>query len=216
MKIIPLGLQCSVPEALQYSNLREYSYPFDWLWTPSKTTYHILEILINKGIEEAIDYMTNGYSYYKYFGNEHYESVNEKTDCQMNKETGLGNTHFEINEEYKSKLQTRFVRLLNDIKSSHHILFIYADAANSYFNYYLDDIEYGVDATEYLIKIYDLIYPINQNIEIVYFCWHGRRKQDTAKIKYFSFDFQDHWRDVSKIIDNYLRMRILNVFHKKD
>jgi hypothetical protein len=213
MKVIPLGLQCSVPEALKYSKLREYSYPFDWLWTPSKTTFHILEILINKGIEEAIEYMTNEYTYYKYLGNEHYESVNEKTECQMNKGTGLGITHFEINEEYKTKLRTRFERLLVDIKSSHRILFIYADAADSYFNYYLDDIEYGLEATEYLIKIYDLIYPINQNIEIIYFCWHGRRRQDTVKIKYCSFDFQDHWMEVSKIIDHYLRMRLYSVFY---
>ena len=212
MKIVPLGLQCSVPEALNYSNLREYSYPFDWLWTPSKTTYNILHIMMNKGIEEAIEYMTNGYSYYKYLGNEHYESVCKKTECQMNKETGLGITHFEINEQYKIKLRTRFERLLNDIKSSHSILFIYADAANPYFNYYLDDIEYGVDATEYLIKIYDFIYPMNQNIEIIYFCWHGRRRQDTEKLKYFSFDFQEHWTDVSKIIEHYLKMRLYSVF----
>lgn len=31
MKIIPLGLQCSVPEGIKRANLREYSYPFDWL-----------------------------------------------------------------------------------------------------------------------------------------------------------------------------------------
>jgi hypothetical protein len=45
MKVIPLGLQCSVPEGIKRANLREYSYPFDWLWSPSKTTYNILNIL---------------------------------------------------------------------------------------------------------------------------------------------------------------------------
>lgn len=30
------------------ANLREYSYPFDWLWSPGKTTYNIL---INDGID---------------------------------------------------------------------------------------------------------------------------------------------------------------------
>ena len=47
MKFIPIGLQCSVPEGIKRAKLREYSYPFDWLWTPSKTTYLILNILIN-------------------------------------------------------------------------------------------------------------------------------------------------------------------------
>uniref|UniRef100_A0A6C0EDW5 Uncharacterized protein n=1 Tax=viral metagenome TaxID=1070528 RepID=A0A6C0EDW5_9ZZZZ len=31
MKIIPLGLQFSVPEAIKQLNIREYSYSLDWL-----------------------------------------------------------------------------------------------------------------------------------------------------------------------------------------
>ena len=54
MKVIPLGLQCSVPEGIKRANLREYSYPFDWLWTPSKTTYNILSILINNRLKSVI------------------------------------------------------------------------------------------------------------------------------------------------------------------
>ena len=68
MKVIPLGLQCSVPEGIKRANMREYSYPFDWLWTPSKTTYNILNILINDGIENAVEYMTTGYTYYRWLG----------------------------------------------------------------------------------------------------------------------------------------------------
>lgn len=30
MKVIPLGLQCSVPDGIKRANMREYSYPFDW------------------------------------------------------------------------------------------------------------------------------------------------------------------------------------------
>ena len=128
MKIIPLGLQCSVPKGIKNANMRETSYPFDWNWTPSKTTYNILKILINEGIDNAIQYMTTGYSYYKYLGNEHYISVNNITECQMNKNTGLGITHFIINNEYKIKLRSRLEKLLQDIKSNEFILFIYADA----------------------------------------------------------------------------------------
>jgi hypothetical protein len=32
-------------------------------------------------------------------------------------------------------------------------------------NYTLDGIEYGTDATEYLLKTYDLLYKINNNIK---------------------------------------------------
>jgi hypothetical protein len=202
MKIIPLGLQCSVPEAIKRANFREYSYPFDWLWTPSKTTYNILNILINSNIENALEYMTTGYTYYKYLGNEHYISVDNVTESQMNKTTGLGNTHFPINDEYKQKLKIRLERLLNDIKNE-TILFIYADAANPYLNYHLDEIEYGVDATEYLLKIHELIYPLNNNIKIVYFCWNERKKENNI-IEYIPFDFKNIWFEVSELIHNYL------------
>ena len=203
MKVIPLGLQCSVPEGIKLANMREYSYPFDWLWTPSKTTYNILNILINDGIEKACEYMTTGYTYYNYLGNEHYISVDNITESQMNKNSGLGITHFTINNDYKNKLKIRLERLLQDIKSDENILFVYADAANSYLNYYLDDIEYGVDATEYLLKIYELIYPLNNNINIVYFCWNERKKENYI-IEYISYDFKNYWGEVAELIKTYL------------
>jgi hypothetical protein len=62
MKVIPLGLQCSVPEGIKKANMREYSYPFDWLWCPSKTTYNILSILINNGVENAEEYIILSFS----------------------------------------------------------------------------------------------------------------------------------------------------------
>lgn len=205
MKVIPLGLQCSVPEAIKRANLREYSYPFDWLWCPSETTYHILCILVkDDGVEKALEYMTTGYTYYKYLWNEHFVSTNEMTGCQMNKKTGLGNTHFTINDEYKSKLKRRLERLLNDIQSNEKLLFIYADAANQYLNYHLDDIEYGINANEYLIKIYELLYPINSNIKIVYFCWNQRKGEENEVIEYIPFHFKFHWMQVSELIKIYL------------
>jgi len=204
MKIIPLGLQCSVPEGIKRANFREYSYPFDWLWTPSKTTHSILSILINDGIDQALEYMTTGYTYYRYLGNEHYISVDNVTESKMNKDSGLGITHFTINDDYKSKLRRRLERMLTDIKSGEHVLFIYADAANPESNYYLDDVEYGLDATEYLLKIHELIYPMNNNIKIVYFCWH-ERKRENGTIEYISYDFTESWGGVSEVIHNYLQ-----------
>ena len=206
MKVIPLGLQCSVPEGIKRANLREYSYPFDWLWCPSKTAYNILSILINEGVEKALEYMTIGYTYYKYLGNEHYISVDNITENQMNVDSGLGNTHFTINDDYKSKLKIRLERLLRDIQSNENLLFVYADGANSYLNYHLDEIEYGLDATEYLLKIHELIYPINNNINIVYFCWNKRKRENNI-IKYIPYDFKNNWSEVSELIKTYLITR---------
>jgi hypothetical protein len=203
MKYIPLGLGCIVSEAIKRFEHREYSYPLDWLWSPGKTTYTILQILLSQGIDSAIEYMTTGYSYYEYLGNEHYISVNETTINQMNKETGLGITHFTIDDEYKETLRRRFERLLNDIKSDMEITFIYCDASNREFNYFLDHVELGVDATEYLMKIYELLYPLNQNIKIIYFCWHDRMKEHPI-IQHITYDYQYCWLDVAEFIKNYL------------
>ena len=203
MKFIPLGIQCSVPQAIKDANRREYSYPFDWMWTPSETTYSILNILINNGIEKALEYMITGYSNFKYIPKGRYISVEYVTEYLMNKKTGLGNPHYKFNEEYINKLRIRLERLLIDIKSKESILFIYTDSGNPEINYYLDDIEYGKDATEFLLKIYSLIYPINNNIKIVYFCWNERKK-DNGIIEYISFDYMDDWRKVSDLIKKYL------------
>ena len=203
MKIIPIGLQCTVPEAIKRANMREYSYPLDWLWSPSKTTYHLFSILIKESLEKAIDYMTTGYSYYKYMNNEHYESVDHNTESQMNKNTGLGITHYTINEEFKGKLKRRLERLLMDINSGEDLLLIYADSANPYLNYHLDDMEFGVDATEYLLKIHELLFPLNNKIHIVYFCWN-ERKRPNSHIEYISYDFKENWVELSEIIKEYL------------
>lgn len=201
MKVIGLGLQCSVPDGILYAGLREKSYPFDWLWCPSKTTYHILHRLIHEGIEATIEYMTTEYTYYKYVNNEHYESVDGVTECQMNKETGLGNTHFTINEGYKNTLRRRLTRLLHVIHTE-SILFIYADAASPSTNYHLDNVEYGVDATEYLLKIHDLLSPLNPDIHIIYFCWTERKKENI--LEYVPYDHQPHFSYVSEIIKHHL------------
>ena len=206
MKVIPLGLQCSVPEGIKRANMRECSYPFDWLWTPSKTAYSVLNLLINSGVEPAVEYMTTGYTYYKYLGKERYESTNSPTESQMNTESGLGITHFIVNDEYKDTLTRRLTRLLRDIMSGDKLLFMYADATNPWLNYYLDDVEYGVDATEYLLKIHELLYPLNNDIRIVYFCWTERQREN-GNIEYVPFDFSDNlnrnWLDVSRVISEY-------------
>ena len=210
MKVIPIGLHYAVLEAIQKANLYKYSYPFDWAWTPSKTTYNILHILINDGTEKAVEYMTSGHTYYKYVGNEQYISVNNVTKNQMNKITGLGNTHFTINNEYKNALLIMLERLLRDIQSNEYIMLVYADTINSQLNYYLDDIEYGIDATEYLLKIYELIYPINNNIKMVYFCWDERKRENNI-IEYISYDFKNNKNDVSEIIKKYLINEVLRI-----
>jgi hypothetical protein len=186
-KYIPLGLHCCVTFALEEAGLREYLYPFDSHWTPSQTTYSILKILLTSGVEAAIVYMVTEYKYYvqsEY--TEEFYLVDYKTNIQINPATGLAIVHHTINEEFSAKLRRRLTRLLADIKSDKEIKFIYCDTTAPFYNYIIDGVEYGVDATPYLEKIYDLIYQHNPNIEIIYFCW-PKRERISDKITYRKF-----------------------------
>ena len=203
MKIIPLGLHCSAPEGIKRAGFREYSYPFDWLWTPSKTTLQILEVLFFEGIENAVIFMTTGFTYYDYFGWERYTSVNSVTRNQMNRITGLGITNFTINEEYKEKLRTRLMRLKMDILSQENIVFIYADAAHPDLNYHLDNVDYAGDATDYLLKIRDMLRHVNQNIRFIYFSWPARTVPGNG-IEYCEMSYKNEWSKIADIIKNYL------------
>jgi hypothetical protein len=153
--------------------------------------------------------MTHGYTYYTYLGNDKFISSDVPTKYYINSETGLGVVHYIINDEYKDTLRRRLGRLLNDIKSNEHIMFIYADAANPEKNYSLDNVEYGLDATEYLLKIYDLIYPINNNIKIVYFGWTERKKENSDKIEYVYYHYKSDWIYVRDLITCYLNEFII-------
>jgi len=181
-------------------DLRTCSYPFDWLWSPGKTTYTILKILLEKGIDDTVEYMTSGLSCYKYAYNEHYEKTAERTTNYINPNSGLGITHFEIDVEFKMKLKRRFARFLEDMYSTEPIVFIYADAANPCMNYHIDGICYGNDASSDLASIYELLQPIHPNMEILYFCWKSRECEwhgrFTKHIRYIYFDYKADWGKV--------------------
>ncbi len=215
MKFIPLGLHCSVPEGLRKANVREYSYPFDWNWSPSKTTYNILYTLLHNGVDSAVQYIISDYKYYTFIGNGVFESSNMITDYQLNEQTGFGVAHFTINDDYIYKLKERFTRLLNDIKLHTKLIFIYADAANPNMNYIINNVVYGLNATNDLLNIYDLLISFNNNIELLYFCWKEHSIVFKNNIQYIEFDYQPEWSNVSAIIANYI-INNYNICNKPD
>jgi len=129
--------------------------------------------------------------------------------------SGLGCTHFTMNEEFKTKLKGRLTRLRQDITSGESLLFVYADAASPTMKYHLDDVEYGLDATEHLLKIYELINPLNSRIQVVYFCWN-ERVGTNGIIEYVPFDFKPDWHHVSYLIQCYLERRTSNPCSEQD
>jgi len=128
---------------------------------------------------------------------------------QLNKTTGLGITHFEINNEYKEKLRRRLKRLLTDIHSDNRLVLIYADSSDKEHEYVIDGIIYSREPMEDLLKIYDLIHKKNNNIELLYFCW-DERVGTSEKITYIPFDtirdwYIRDWNGVSVLIQQYFQ-----------
>ena len=205
MNFISIGIHCVVADAIKMANKRIHSFPFDYMWCPAKTTLNILEYLINKTSDDALNYMITGYSYYTYEKPEYFKSVNYPTKDKMNKTTGLGIVHYDIDDNFKNTFLRRLNRLLTCIKSNSKIILIFSDATNKELNYHLDDIEYGIDATESLEKIYDLLSPLNSNIEILYFCWLEREKK-SEKIKHIPFVSykENEPNGIREIIKNYI------------
>ena len=186
MNFISLGIHCVVADGIGMTNRRLCSYPFDWLWCPAKTTYNILERLIAKSPDLAADFMVTGGGFYDYIRPEYFVSVDHKTMHYMNQTTGLGIVHDSMDDEYRNKLIRRLVRLLDCVRFGDETVFIYSDATNSDLNYHLNGVEFGVDATEHLCDIYDLLSLVNPNITILYFCWASRIKE-SEKIKHIVF-----------------------------
>ena len=54
-----------------------------------------------------------------------------------------------------------------------------------------------------MLKIYELIYKINNNIKIIYFCWNERKRENNI-IEYVPYDFKNHWFEVADLIKTYL------------
>jgi hypothetical protein len=203
MIFIPIGTQCHVADSLKRAGLRVSSYPFDYIFSPSKSTYNIFYILINVGVDAAIEYMTTGYSYYKAIGNEHFVETDEITTVLLNKNTGVGIVHDDINDEYKAKLKRRFTRLLTLILTNEQLCLCYADSNGRDYVYRIDGEDYTLDATDDLLALHDLLYHHNPNIDIYYFAW-PERKRDNDIIKYVDFE-----RNFD--IGSYLRNKYSNI-----
>jgi hypothetical protein len=205
VKFISLGLQCIVPQGIILAKHHEYDYPLDWNFSPSKTTYNILYHLLHHGVDSAFEYMTTGNSCFRNIGRGRFAFFNEPSTTFTNIDTGLTIVNFTMVDDCIDTLKKQLIKFRSDITSLHRIIFIYSDAVNPASNYHINDIEYGVDATEYLIKIYHLVFPFNNNIKILYFCWNERHGKPCHEIEYIPFDNKTYLSEVSEIIRNHIR-----------
>ena len=62
----------------------------------------------------------------------------------------------------------------------------------------------GADAKKYLKKIYKLIYPINSNIQILYFCQREQYFKWNDNIICIPFDDYESMAGLVQLISNYI------------
>lgn len=108
MGIIPLGDHCAISMILKELNLREKSYPFDWVTKTTLTDTNIMyniELIKRINNNENIDLLIENY-----FGNafENISKINENTSIQFPHDTEDKNIIFE-------KYKRRFLRLKEDL-----------------------------------------------------------------------------------------------------
>lgn len=199
---IPIGLHCTATWGVRDAGLRTKSYAFDYIWCPAVATYEVLKRLITENVDAAIKYMVTGYEYYDFHGKGIYTLTNKVSGNQMNKHTGIGVTHFTINQEYGEKLKIRFQRIIDDIKTTDKPYLIYADAASEEFNYTLDGVPYDHNVTEYLDKIYQLLLPLNANLHVLYFCQKERYNDSYTYITHIPHKYAFY---VEKMVCEYLK-----------
>ena len=124
--------------------------------------------------------------------------------AQINANTGICIMHYIINQKYITKLKERFERLLKTILLSKKIIFIYTDVKNENDELYIDNKIYGDDSTKYLMQIYNLIYPINNNIQIYYFCLKKNFKDNINGIIHIPYTNSNIVTTVPDFIADYI------------
>ena len=214
MIYIPIGIQCSVPDALKEAGVREKAYPFDYHFSPARFSLTIIRLLLNHDIDAARELMTTSRDRVtaRLTTQEHHVTVadDENSECHINLKTGFGVVHHRVhdNQEFDDMMRRRILRLHEALTGTTPVTLIYADAASLATNYTLDGIDFGTDATDVLLEMAELVKERCHDVQIVYACWKDRHRDNPdAKITVWPFEQMSHWRDVK----THIAMKVLEM-----
>ena len=122
-----IGHVCSCTQALRYSKLQFYSYPYDWMGGPKfldriKLIHNnFKDFILKENLE--FGYKVDVTKCDAYF--------DHKRGLQFNHDFKQGRDFDEMFEEVKEKYERRGKRLIEQIKSSKKILFVYMQMPNN-------------------------------------------------------------------------------------
>ena len=207
VKLIPIGLQCSVSEAIRAAGVRAEAYPFDWLFCPASTSLAVFRVLLASGVDAAAALMVDGTgeSRYRAIGNERFvRSETPSYEYFINAATGLGVTHYAADTPaFADMIKRRLRRLLDALAGPEPLMFMYADAASEADNYEVDGTVLGLDATDTLVELAELLSAsplVAAPFKVVYYCWRSRfvsADVGGGKLAFCPFEPMASWVDVS-------------------
>lgn len=178
MKYIYLGAQCISKAGIQPTPLRNFGHPLEWifdeLWTPSQTVLDLFHILLEQGIDDAVEFILHS-------------SISTTLEIV---------SHYPWNTDYYKKiLQKRFLILLNSIHGNEPLTLIYADAEADDADATDNLLQLGLFLEKYQQNIQILYFFCSKQSE---------RSENHPMIQYIPFDYPQKDIHVKNIIEHYL------------
>lgn len=173
MIFISIGCQCTTSSCMKKNNIRNMSYPFDWILSNPFFIHKILKLLLdeNMNVETIVkDHFFKCDKYVKLFKKEHYHTCKNKY-ILFNAKYNIVFPHDKMNNKDIDKYVRRLNRLKKDIiHSKENIKFIYVSQSSlDKGNFTIDKKHIINDVYENINKIYDLINKYNNNFDILIF-----------------------------------------------
>ena len=174
MKVISIGMQCTLNRSLRFVNKRNIAYPFDWILSTPKVIYELLELLLVKNMDIKELVMEHFFKCDKKcnmnFPEHHYiDDINGK--ALINTNNNLIFPHDDDSNETIEKYIRRFTRLKNDIlNNDEDICFVYTSQSSSHDgNFTINGVIQLTEVYMYLNKIYELIGEYRENYKFIVF-----------------------------------------------
>ena len=124
---IPIGFGCDPTLLLRELGLRKTSYPFDWCASHPSTIVTLLETNFNHFLEDyVVGTRKTSSMYLNRYGNKIYKK-NLRYVHDVRSNTVLGHEYYEgiEIEEIKNQYKARYLRMINDIKSTTDIMLVH-------------------------------------------------------------------------------------------
>jgi hypothetical protein len=169
---IPIGCQCLTPNILKDTNTRFESFPFDWILCNPKFVYEMLYLLLvtQLDIEDIVRnhfFLNDKRASYKRI--EHYVT-SEFGFAICNTKYNVIFPHDTYDESNIQKYIRRFHKLKEHIFNKRFITLVYISQSSlTSGNFTIDGNDSIYDVYFYMNKIYDMIYSVNKNTQMIVF-----------------------------------------------